>query len=293
MQPRLKDDLKALAALVVLLTVTHVAHLQASRAFSQVGWESQEVPVFYLPTGQAIRGLSLGQRTTAADLYFLKLVQYVGTPAAELAGWPQLFELANLVTDIDPEYGYAYEVAGLLLSARKRFDESNKIYAKGMEAVPRRWQLPFFAAYNYWYELQDVKTGAQLLWRAAALPGAPAYASEVAAKLDAHANALDVALDYVNRVLASNPSEMVRERMTRRRLEILAEMDLRNLENAIAAFEARHFRKPESLSALIPEFLRFVPKAPDGSEYAYDWATGDVRSSLLPKRLKYTRPPGL
>ena len=290
MQSALRDDLKAAVLVIALAAASHVAHGRAASAFGQPAWEAVEVPVFFLPTGDSIRALSIGQNTTAADLYFLKMVQYIGTSAAENADWPQLFELANLVTDIDPEYGYAYEVPGILLTSKRRIDESNRIFEKGIAAVPQRWQLPFFCAFNYWYELENLEAGARLLWKAAALPGAPEYTSELASRLAGNTNSLEFALSYAETILAQESNTTVRERMEKRRVEILVEMDLRRLEAAIAEYQMRLGRTPSALTDLLGPTLQRLPVAPDRSSYDYNPSEGAVRHSLLlPKRLRYKK----
>lgn len=279
----------ALLALLAFAGVGHFAHGAASAAFSPSSLEA-ETPKLNLPSADAVRVLSVGQRTTASDLYFLKMVQYIGTPAAERVGWPQLHALAELVTDLDPEYGYPYEVAGVLLSMVRRFDESNRIFAKGIEAVPDRWQLPFFGAYNYWFELDDYPAGAELLWRASKIPGCPPYASQLAARLASKTDALEEALAFVEGTLRSDGlSDKVRERMEKRRLDILVEMDLKGLEAAIERYRDERGILPGSLADLVGP-LEPLPAAPDGSSYEYDVVTGEVRSPLLPVRLRFVPP---
>lgn len=280
----------ALAALLCVLfaTAAHLFHLEAVER-SRTASES-DVPVLLLPDATAVRWGALGQRTTAADLYFLRLVQYVGTPSAEAAGWPQLLPLAELITDLDPEFGYAYETAGVLLSSKHRPDESDRILEKGMAAVPGRWQLPFFASYNHWYLREDYEAGARLLLRAAGIPGSPAYLSKLAARLYSSAGKLNAGLAYVDTMLGQELPENLRKELAKRRLELVAEQDLQTLEAAIAAYRTREGTLPGLLAELVGTELSRVPDAPDGSVYSYDPITGEVGSLLLPKRLRYTRP---
>src|SRR5690349_3704960 len=71
----------------------------------------------WLPDGKLLRIASAGQRLALSDLYWLKLVQYMGeTVLAKAQRWEALYPLANIVTDLDPRHGYAYYVAGSNLS---------------------------------------------------------------------------------------------------------------------------------------------------------------------------------
>lgn len=282
--------MKRIFAILALAVAASLAHFSQSLAQPQRTSESNLPDPFVLPRGATIRATSLGQQTTLADWYWLKLVQYVGTPDAIRQGLPQLFQLADVITDLDPEYGYAYQVAGIVLSANQRFDESNAILAKGMEHVPDRWQLPFYAGYNRWYETEDLSSGAELVLRAAKSPGSPAYLSSLAAKLYSSAGQVETAIGMVESILAQDPPEQVREDMLARRTELLVERDLQFLEKAIALYEQRYGSLPLSLALLEGSVIRQLPLTPDGTAYLYDPTTATVSSPLLESRLKYHRP---
>lgn len=279
-----------LCALFLCSTVGlgHVLHEAAADRSDDVA--PADITVSVLPSGRASKALTFGQQTTVADLYWLKLVQYVGTPSEMGRGLPELAALAGLITDLDPEYGYAYEVAGILLSAHSRFDEANAILAKGMHNVPDRWQLPFYAGYNSWYETGDLSSGAELVLRAAKTPGSPAYLSSLAAKLYSSAGQVETAIGMVESILAQNPPDQVRNDMLARRTELLVERDLQFLEKAIQIYEERYGSLPLSLALLEGSVIQRLPAAPDGSTYLYDPVTATVSSPLLESRLKYHRP---
>lgn len=274
------------ALLPVVAVTTHFAHLQADG----IGDESfGELPTFVIPDSQVVRWMALGQTTTAADLFFLRLVQYVGTTAASDAGWPQILPLAELITDLDPDYGYAYEAAGILLSSKQRADESISILEKGMLNQPDRWQLPFFAAYNHWYLLEDYSAGADLLLRVALIPGSPRWVSELASRLYSSAGQIDVGLAYVEAMLASELPTEISDKLALRKYELLIERDLQSLEDAIVRYHNRVGYNPGLLAELVGEEIAALPAAPDGSHYTYDAATGKVSSHRLERRLQVNR----
>jgi hypothetical protein len=95
--------------------------------------------VTHVPSGEAVRAVALGHRTFLSDLYWLATVQYIGEPKADQRGWEKLLPLADLVTDLDPRHGYAYQTAGIVLSAAGRLEESDRILQKGIRrAAPPR-----------------------------------------------------------------------------------------------------------------------------------------------------------
>lgn len=274
-----------MAGLCALAVAAHLFHIAAAGDLRR---GSGELPHVWTSDGAAMRRFTLGQHTTAADLSWLKMVQYVGTSQVANAQWPQLLELLQEVTDLDPEYGYAYEAGGLLLSLTGRIDESDAILEKGMEHVPDRWQLPFFAAFNHWYERGDLMRGAELLVRAAAIPGSPDYVTNLAARLSSGANQIEVAIELLSATLSEGVPEEAEEEMVRKLNELIVERDLRWLEAQLAEYFEQHGAHPPMLGTLllIGQVER-LPVAPDGSLYDYDPATGEVSSAMLPKRLHY------
>src|SRR5690606_23142032 len=102
---------------LLLLVSAAATHLLHRAAIAEVSEREKLGP---LPNARILRFVTSSHHTTAADLYWLKLVQYVGTEAALRAGWPDLEALAELVTTLDPKYGYAYQAAGILLSTVER-----------------------------------------------------------------------------------------------------------------------------------------------------------------------------
>lgn len=232
------------------------------------------------------RTVALGQHTTLADVQWLRLIQYLGTESVVVAGAPQLLAAADLITDLDPEFGYVYEVAGIALSTHDRLDESDVILEKGMRNVPHRWRLPFYSSFNHWYGRSDYATGARLLLQAARIPESPGYLGQLAAQLFSSADALAPGISLIDAMLREQLPDAVAHDLALRKRDLLVERHLRALEEAIESFEKRHGERPASLSVLLGGK---PPRAPDGSLYEYDPATGRVSSPLLPERLQYYR----
>jgi hypothetical protein len=241
----------------------------------------------YVPNGASLRRFAGGQDTTLADLLFLRLVQYIGTPTAAASGLPQLLELGEAVTDLDPLFGYAYEVTGIVLTdPAGRYEESNKILEKGIQAVPNRWQLPFFAAFNRWYGLNDYAGAAELLIQTASLPGSPSYISTLASRLFAESQDFEAGLAMIDAMLGQPLPERVRRDLETRRHELLVEKELRRIDAATNRFLIRNGRRPASLEELRRVEKLSLPPFP----VEYDPQGGQATSPLLPKRVRLGRP---
>ncbi|HEY0839916.1 MAG TPA: hypothetical protein VGD74_07000 [Vulgatibacter sp.] len=235
--------------------------------------------------------VAAGHRTSVADLYWLKLVQYVGSPEGEQEGWPELSALARVVTTLDPLFGYAYEAAGIVLARADRLDDSDAIFEQGMRNVPSRWQLPFFLAMNAWHFREDYRRGAELMLAASKLPGSPWYAKELSTRLFSSAGSLSEGIALLDSSIRSADSASIREELVRRRKQLLAEQLLRGLEQAIADHRNAFERLPASLDDLAdPEVRRLLEGSPVRESIRFDPQTGAVSSTLLPRRLMVYRP---
>jgi len=259
------------AALVVLVSSCHFLHLGAA----SLATDDDDTRVF-VPDGKMLRHFVAGQTTTVADYYWLKLVMVLG---GRDGPQPKILPLAHAITDLDPEYGYAYIAAGLALSNKKRLDQSIEILTKGAENA-QRWEIPFYLAYNYWYEKRDIKTGAYWLRRASTIPGHPVYIEQLAARLYANAGDVDSALEFVETMHSQAPSDTARLDYEKRIVELKIERDLQVLERAIASYKAATGGFPLGLAQLPPIALSQPPDT-----YQYDPLSGAVSNRLLAKRL--------
>jgi hypothetical protein len=252
-----------------------------------------ELPVYFLPDGKQLRGVGMGYGTALSDLYWLREIQYIGTPAAKDAHYPQLLALGELVTELDPLHGYAYQVTGLILASVQRHAESNQIFDKGRSAVPDRWELPFFEAFNEYYELRHYARGAELLTDAARIPGSPRYVSRLATMLYAAAGDVGTAMGFVENMLGvpDLPDE-VRKDLEEQRFGLHVEQDLQAIERGVAAFAKREGHYPAQLTEIVGDTIAQLPVPPAGSDWIYNPQTGRVLSSLQEMRLRYKRELG-
>jgi tetratricopeptide (TPR) repeat protein len=242
----------------------------------------------WLPSGRVLRVASLGQRLVLADLYWLQAVQYVGeTMMAKAQRWDALYPLTDIATDLDPRFGYAYQVSGSNLAGlAHRYDEADRILEKGMRAVPNRWSLPFVYASNKFLFEHQYAVAAEYARRAAEIGKKPELAL-LAANLSALANTSDeyrAALAFLDQMLSVTDDQDLRAEFTERRTKISTYQALSTLETAVADFTARHGKRPASLDELVPSELAQLPADPSGGRLVYDARTGEVRSTVIGPR---------
>lgn len=245
-----------------------------------------------VPSGAAARWAALGHRTFLSDLYWLATVQYIGEKHAEARGFEKLLPLAELVTDLDPRHGYAYQTAGIVLSSAGRLDESNRILEKGVARGPRYWTFPYYLAFNHWFYKGDYESAARWAEIAARTPGASPNVSHLALSLASKAGTPELAVEVLEELRRTVTDEAIAERLDEQLKLAILERDAQALERAAARFEADRGRPISSLNELVwNRYVESIPEDPFGG--AYEWRPEErrVRSSRNEFRFSHREAP--
>jgi hypothetical protein len=243
-----------------------------------------------VPSAATLRWLSLGHPTLAANLMWLRAVQYIGDPHGEERGWSKLYPMVDTLTDLDPGHGYAYQVAGTLLTGFDQVPESNAILEKGMKAVPDRWILPFLRAYNaFWFDDDWAKAGryAELAARA---KGAPPHVRHYALAFYVKGQRADAAVAFLEQLLAESHEPETRAAVEAQLQQARLERDAARVDAAVRAWREHAVVGPLHLGQLVEEgLLPAVPADPFGGELYVD-EEGVVRSTKNPFRFSKPEP---
>jgi len=251
-----------------------------------------------VPTASTLRWLSLGHPTLAANLLWLRAVQYIGEPRSRERGWDKLFPLVDTLTDLDPRHGYAYQVAGTLLSAFDHPSESNTILEKGARALPDRYILPLLRSFNAFYNDDDWEAAGRFAAIASRAKDAPPHTRHYALAFYVKGQRADAAVDFLEQSLSEARDPETRKAVEGQLLQARLERDAARLEAAVKSWRERYVVGPLFLQQLVSEGLvAAVPPDPNGGELYLD-GEGRVRSTVNPyrfalpgKTLQATRKP--
>ncbi len=192
-----------------------------ARAPQSQGWAGAP-PV--LPRVAIVRPLLLGFQPLAADLYWIRTIQYFGAHAEGDGEFPHLYALVDFVTSLDPHFVEAYDLGGLFLSIRRQLPQAIAIYEKGIAANPERWELPYDLGRLYFLDLPD-NMAALRWWKLAdGIPGRPEYISRFIARLYAKTGDLETALELWQDMYEHSGNEWVRRTARREMDRILRQM---------------------------------------------------------------------
>jgi hypothetical protein len=156
----------------------------------------------YLTSGATARRLSIGYSMLAADLYWIRAIQYYGgtkirvdQPAASqhlqnsaTAGrdFDLLYPLLDLTTTLDPRFNIAYRFGAIFLAESPpggagRPDLAIALLEKGLRERPDKWEyMQDIGFVHYWWR-QDYQAAAMWFDKASKAPGAPWFLRSLAA----------------------------------------------------------------------------------------------------------------
>lgn len=254
--------------------------------------EHRAAELAYLPKGSYLRVASLGYQNLVADLLWIKVVQHLGNRNETAAGYLWAYHAADVLTDVDPKFAYAYLATGTVLGVySSRIQESIRILQKGMQYNPDVWQLPYVAGYDYFYELCDAKNGAKYLTLASMIPGAPSYLPKLAARMSVDAGQPEPALEFLSRFIQQTADEQLRNALIERKKEVQVEIDIKLLQEAVGRYEIRFGKRPRTIDDLVRGgIVPHIPEEPLGGKYELRAADGTVFATSTRERLRvYSR----
>lgn len=212
----LGNALLALAACAALVAGAGFVHGAMKQRLSRP--PSDEL--LYYPSGLLVRQASLGYETAAADVAWLRGIQYYGEHRLTDQKYELIGHVMSIVTDLDPRFLEPYIFGALVLSQElKRTDEGLALLEKGMRANPESWLLAFEAGFIHYVCRHDYEAAARYFVRASRLPDHPEYVDRFAAFATQRAGNTGMAILLWKRVLLTE-NEFMRD-VARRELNHL------------------------------------------------------------------------
>ena len=276
----------------VLLLLASLVPWSQSRIEERLGSHRAQEEVLYLWNGEQVKNLFPGFEGLAADVYWLRTVQYFGGQRAFEAGksFELLRPLIEITTTLDPRLEIAYRYGAIFLCERPpagagRPHEGIEVLEKGVRNLPESWRLRQDLGFFHYLYLGDSVRAAQVLEEAAELPGAAFWLRMLAADLLQRGGDRSSSRRMWARML-EQAEEGVLKHNARLQLAILDSRDLRDrIREQVEIFQERHGRWPDSLAELRRSGLWTGPFADlKGVPFSYDRDTGRVsisRQSVL------------
>jgi hypothetical protein len=249
--------------------------------------------VLYLWSAKHVRRLFPGFEDLAADVYWLRTVQYFGGQRhfGKQAEMELLYPLIEITTTLDPRLEMAYRYGATFLSepwpiGAGRPREGVAVLERGVAALPRSWRLRQDLGFFHHLFLHDTQRAAEVIREAGQIPGAPTWLMDSVAA--------DILLKGGDRAssrrmwqqMYEQAEEGILRNNAKVRLQIFEALDQADALTAqVAEHERRAGRRPASLQELRAAVgPRVLLADSTGVPFHYDPSSGRVtisRSSIL------------
>lgn len=284
------------AVLVVALLLGGAAALQAAR--------EQRFPPpppaddsLYLTSGTAVRRLAAGYSALAADLYWIRAIQYYGgvklrfqegpppqqPGSAPVEAYPLLFPLLDLTTSLDPRFNIAYRFGSIFLAepypgGAGRPDLAIRLLEKGLAARPDKWEyMQDIGFVHYWWR-HDYRAASDWFARASTVEGAPWFLKSLAATTLAEGGDRQSSRTMWEAIRASAEIEWLRNDAERRLTQLDAADFIDRVQAAVDRARAAGAPATSWDDLLRAGALRRIPVDPTQTPLELD-STGTVRLS--------------
>ena len=252
----------------------------------------------YLSSGKTIKRMSLGLDALAADLYWIRTVQYFGGKLID-SGKPLsaaatkdirmdlLAPLLNIVVTLDPQHVPAYRFGAIFLPERD-MPAAVALVEKGISENPNEWRLYQDLGYIYWQagnasagDEQAVNYAKSAEWyeKGGAVPGARWWMRDLAGLMKIKGGSREAARAVYSTYLTSD-DQNVRAQAGERLKQIRSLDQIDAINQFLANYKQQTGACPSDLRVLASRLRSMnltlnedsMPVDPDGFAYLYNAA---------------------
>lgn len=240
--------------------------------------------MMYFPSGKFMRGAAVEYQHLAADVVWLRAIQYYGYHLMTDQKYEWLGHVFEILTALDPQFTGAYHFGAMTLAwdARKPH-EALRLLTNGMMSNPFEWQLPFDAGFICYMLLEDYETAGTFFRIASQLPDAWLIASRWAAVSMAKGGDYETAREMWVEIYRGTENKALRALVVRQLRRLKLDESLVRLQQALDAFREDRGRPPAGLLELVHAgYIDRIPDEPYGGRYFIE--NGTVQSSTPPSQ---------
>jgi hypothetical protein len=269
---------------LTLLLLLPVVPWTQSELEQRAGIHRAQEEVLYLWSGTQVKRLFPGFEGLAADVYWLRTVQYFGGERLFAASkrFELLRPLIEITTTLDPRLEVAYRYGAIFLSepppaGAGRPREGIEVLEEGVRRNPASWRLHQDLGFFHYVYLHDAERAAAVLSEAAEKPGAAFWLRMLAADLLARGGERGDARRMWQQMFEQAELGIIKEN-ARLRLRILDSRDLADrLTGLVTELARKTGRRPARLSELRSAGLWSGPLVDaGGTPFGYDPGEGRV-----------------
>jgi hypothetical protein len=263
------------AALLTLFLLVYLLQSRIDRSFGE--YRSTE-DILYVDNGDLLKKVTMGFRNLAADLYWLRTVQYFGGKRLQVTNknYALLEPLLWITVKLDPEFKIAYTYGSTFLS--EPFPMGAGLPLKGVTLIdegirnhPDYWRFYLDKGFIYFWYLQDYEKAAEVFLEGSKIEGAPYWMIATAGRTLTRGGDRETArgLWEILRDTAETDQQRENAILHLRQLDALDQMEI--LERVVQAYRDETGRLPASWAELIEaRLIPGTPFDPSGSPYVLE-----------------------
>jgi hypothetical protein len=191
----------------------------AALVLSHVGYRKLPHPrpleeLSYYPSGQLLKPAMLGHPESAADLAWIRAVQYYGEHRKRDNRFYRMAHVFDILTSLAPGFIPAYVFGAFALAQEGRdFRSAERLMLKGIEANPTSGRLAFELGFLYYVRPggRDLDHAAEYFEQSSRQPDAPPQAARFAAFARQHSGSLAMAYELWSNVYRTSPNPYLRD----------------------------------------------------------------------------------
>jgi len=229
----------------------------------------------YITSGPAVRRLSGPYTALAADVYWIRAIQYYGGAKRRLANQPpgpppppllaavethdysQLYALLDITTSLDPLFDIAYRFGAVFLAeaypaGAGRVDLAVKLLEKGIAARPDKWEYVQDIGFVYYWYAHDYRLASAWFQRASEVPGAPVWLKGLSATTLAQGGDRESSRTMWRAILESSDVDWLRSTAERVLVQLDALEQMDQIQAKLDAFTLRNGRPPVDWASVFP-----------------------------------------
>ena len=248
----------------------------------------------YVTSGPAVRVMSVGYSALAADLYWIRAIQYYGGTKLRLAAesssptpasgssFDLLYPMLDLTTTLDPRFNIAYRFGAIFLAepfpgGAGRPDLAIALLDKGLRARADKWEyMQDIGFVHYWWR-HDYRAAAQWFEQASRVTGSPWWLRSLAAVTLTEGGDRRSSRIIWEAIWQSAETDWLRRDAARRILQLKALDQIDDLQKTVDTLGARTGHPITAWDALLQaRLVPGIPVDPGGTPYEINPA-GRVR----------------
>ncbi len=236
------------------------------------------------PSGAVVRAASLGRDDAAADLLWLRVVQYIGAPYSEEQKYEDMELWVDGIADLSPRFELPYLLTGILLATSpSRADAADRVLERGEAVMPDRWIFPLQRGFVAYFGRLDFGAAAEHYRRASQFPGSPPYLPAFVRRLENSAASCAALRSDLGTVVGSTSDVRQSDAMKKGAPEILVHCAESEIKGAASAYKLERSALPASVDDLVAAgYLKAPPFAPPGTCWSLVGDRGKLTSCAPP-----------